>query len=200
MYGVYRFTKYSGDSISKKLNVKDITYAIIINNILFARPLLDICTQNKIPIVSDLHVFSNLDDAYNQPWLEASDILFFSCEKVEGDIEVFVRTLVQRFPKQLVIVGMGKEGSLLYEADNDTFYYQPIFNIGEVKNTIGAGDSLCSSFTYMYFGGKSARESLAYATYFDAYKIQFSGGAEGFLDGATLEQKYLEYIKNISTI
>lgn len=173
----------------EKLNVSDTTFAII-NNILFAKPLLDQCTKANVPIVSDLHVFSDLDDAYNYPWLKASNILFFSGEKIQDDVEGFVCKLVERFPKEIVIVGMGEKGSIMYEHQSNQFYYQPIFQIGEVKNTIGAGDALCSSFSYFYFSGKSAQEALVYASYFAAYKIQFSGGAVGFLDEEALEVAY----------
>lgn len=176
----------------EKLDLSNIAFAII-NNILFAQPLLKACQQSHIPIVSDLHVFSDLNDAYNQPWLEAADILFFSGEKITIDIEVFVRQLVHRFPKEIVIIGMGANGSLMYEKQTDSFHHQPIFNVGTVRNTIGAGDSLCSSFTYFYFNGKSAKEALAYASYFAAYKIQFSGGAEGFLDERTLVEQYSQH-------
>lgn len=178
----------------KKLDLTDVTCAFV-NNILFAKPLLLQCKEAGVPIISDLHSIETIDDVYNRPWLEAADILFLSDEKLPRDIEGFVRELVQRFPKQFVIVGCGKKGALMYEANTDSFFHQPIIEVGEVKNTIGAGDALCSSFTYFYFSGKSAKEALFYATYFAAYKIQYSGGAVGFIEASEVEKAVLPLMK-----
>lgn len=178
---------------SETIPLSDVKFAMI-NNILFAKPLLQQCKEAGVPIVSDLHVFSDLSDTYNRPWLEAADVLFFSGEKIASDVEGFVRQLVSRYPKEIVVVGVGAKGSILYERAADCFYYQPIFDVGKIKNTIGAGDALCSSFSYFYFKGKSAREALAYASYFAAHKIQFSGGALGFIDEETLEHQYKAHI------
>ena len=53
-------------------------------------------------------------------------------------------------------------------------------------NTVGAGDALFSAFTHFYVKGKSAIESLRYATIFASYKIGESGASKGFLSEEAL--------------
>lgn len=173
-------TRYPND-----VDMRDVTYAII-NNIMFAQSFLRVCKAHAIPIVTDLHTIESLDDAYHQAWFEAADILFLSDEKLV-DPEHFVRELVSRYPKEIVVVGCGKNGALMYEKKTDRFYRQRAIEIGTITNTIGAGDALCSSFSYFYFSGKSAQEALRYASYFAAHKIQYSGGASGFISAREVE-------------
>lgn len=178
-------TEIQNITYSNNIDLSDVSYAII-NNILFAKALLIRCKEKNIPIVSDVHLLNDINDVYNHDWLFYSDILFLSNEAIVGEVETFVKELVQRFPKEIVIVGMGEKGSMLYDSSANEIHYQPSIKTSHVKNTIGAGDVLCSSFTYFYFKGKSAKEALYYASYFAAYKIQFSGGAKGFLSELAL--------------
>ena len=55
-------------------------------------------------------------------------------------------------------------------------------------NSVGAGDSLCSSFVHYYAKGLKPDEALMRAQIFASYKIGFDGASVGFADEAKVEE------------
>ena len=68
----------------------------------------------------------------------------------------------------------------MYVKAEETFYELPAVKVGEVVNTVGAGDALFSSFIHFYIKGFSALEALKRAQAFASYKIGFDGASVGF--------------------
>ena len=96
--------------------------------------------------------------------MAAVDILFLSDEGIKGDRRKFVLSL----------------------------HELPAYSIGDVQNTVGAGDALFSSFIHYYAKGFSSADALDRAQLFAALKIQHSGGAKGFPSEGDVEKKIIE--------
>lgn len=162
-------------------------------NINFSRPLLEKAKAASVPIFSDVHCLSDIRDEYNADFMRYADVLFLSNEYIAGREETFVRELAAAYPCGIIVVGMGSRGSLLYERSNDSFTMVQAIQTRPVVNTVGAGDALFSAFTHFYVKGKSALESLRYASLFASHKIGESGASKGFISERELDKLYAFY-------
>jgi len=166
-------------SVTKIIENADIVVPTCIN---FARPILREAKRlNKI-IAIDVQVLSDIYDEYQKEFLENADIVFLSNECVKEDYYEFIYKLADVYPIKIIVMGMGANGCLLYVRETDTIENLPAVNLRKVVNTIGAGDALFSAFLHFYSIDSNPYEALRKATYFAAYKIGESGGAEGFID------------------
>lgn len=150
-------------------------------NINFSRNLLEVAKRLSKNIACDVHTLSDIYDDYNRDYMQNADILFLSNENIKDREEEFLRELKDTYPCKVIVVGMGKKGSLMYVRSDDKFFYCDSVKTREVVNTVGAGDSLFSSFVHFYTKGVDPYTSLKYATVFASYKIGESGAAKGFL-------------------
>lgn len=71
----------------------------------------------------------------------------------------------------------------------------PAVKTRKVVNTVGAGDSLLSSFIHFYFKNYNPYEAIKKAIIFASYKIGEKGAANGFLQEETIESFYKERYK-----
>ena len=60
--------------------------------------------------------------------------------------------------------------------------------VGEVVNTVGAGDALFSSFLHYYAKGYKPADALDRAQIFASYKIGFNGASVGFANEQLVEE------------
>lgn len=157
-------------------------------NINFARPLLPIVRAQGIPIVTDVHTISDLDDPYNRDFMAGANIVFQSHEKLSVSPETWVKSLFERFGTDIAVVGLGAEGVLLGIRQENVLERIPAVQTRPVVNTIGAGDALLSAFVHYYAKGEHPYTAIRKAQVFASYKIGASGGAaDGLLDEAELE-------------
>lgn len=159
----------------------------VLCNINFSRALLPIAKAKGVPVATDVHTISNLEDSYNADFMAAADILFQSHEKLPVSPEEWVRQVSGRYGKKLMVVGLGANGALLSE-DGSSILHIPAVQPRPVVNTIGAGDSLFASFLHFYGKGLEPHQALRRAVFFAGYKIGSNGAAEGFLSEAELER------------
>ncbi|MGE5708156.1 MAG: carbohydrate kinase family protein [Bacteroidota bacterium] len=153
-------------------------------NINFSRPLLKLAKERNKTIATDVHVLGDLDDPNTRDFIQAADILFQSDEKLPVPPEEWIKRLYERFQTPVIVIGLGKQGALL--AVEGRVNHFPAVQTRPIVNTIGAGDSLFSSFLHFHAQGLPPEESLRYAQTFASWKIGANGGAEGFLDEAAL--------------
>lgn len=150
-------------------------------NINFSRPIIHEAKKLGKLIATDVHVVDNTEDEYNKEYMENADILFMSNENILGREEEFVKEVIAKYDNRIIVVGLGSEGALLYvKADNKIVKY-PSVNTRKIISTIGAGDSLFSSFIHFYINGVSPYEAIQNAIIFASFKIGDKGGASGFL-------------------
>lgn len=86
----------------------------------------------------------------------------FDC-KIESDLELVqrARDIIATYEVTMVLVSLGKEGALLVTSD-EAYKAEPLDV--EVKNTVGAGDSMVGGFLNGLSAGYTLKECLAYAS------------------------------------
>ena len=166
---------------------------VIACNTNFNRELLKKAHQDNKIIATDVHVLSDIMDEYNRDFMKYANILFLSDENIKNDYREFLLKIEEEYKNDIIVLGMGKKGALMYVKQEDNFYELPAVNVREVVNTVGAGDSLFSSFIHYYAKGLSPIECLKRAEIFAANKIGFDGASVGFADEETVEKMYLCY-------
>lgn len=161
-------------------------------NINFNRPLLAMAKAAGKRVATDVHVLSQIDDAYNREFMAAADILFLSDEGISGDYREFVRKLAQTYDNEIVVLGRGSRGAALYERGTGQITELPAVPTCEVVNTVGAGDALFSGFLHYYMEGRQSLPALLRAEIVASLKIGHDGAAQGFPREAEVEAVFRE--------
>ncbi len=159
-------------------------------NINFNRTLLPIAKENGLTIATDVHVLHDIDDSYNQIFMQYADILFLSDEALPCEAVEFLKRLSDKYCNHIIVLGQGAKGTTLYERETDCLYQLSAVYNDKVVNTVGAGDALFSSFLHFYHKGLTALESLKRAEIFASLKVSSNGASEGFTDEQTVEERY----------
>lgn len=150
-------------------------------NINFSRSLLQEAKKRNVLIATDVHVLGDIEDEYNKEFMEAADILFLSDESLPSAPEEFIIELRNRYYNKIIVIGLGSKGALLYSREKDKLIHIGAVTTRSIVNTVGAGDSLFSSFLHCYIKEMDEIEAIKYAVTFASYKIGDNGGAVGFL-------------------
>lgn len=167
----------SPDSVVDILNGADIA---VLCNINFNRELIKDAHKRGVTTATDVHVLGNIDDDYNRDFMANADILFLSDEHLPCVAEEFIVQLHERYDNKIIVIGMGANGATLFDSSSGKVITVPAYVTGNVVNTVGAGDSLFSSFLHFYVKGMSAEDALKRAVIFAGIKIGSNGAALGF--------------------
>ena len=157
----------------------------------FNRKLLPLAKGAGKLIATDVHMLNNVKDPFNRDFMRYADILFLSDEDIPTPPRDFVTALKNEYKADIIVMGMGADGALLYERKTDCMLHMPAYSLGGVVNTVGAGDALFAAFIHYYnkLGG-NAVEALKRAQIFAALKIRCDGGSVGFSTEAQVEETY----------
>lgn len=161
-------------------------------NINFSRSLLKIAKDKGKIIATDVQVLGDIYDAYNADYMKYADILFLSNENIKGSVEEFIKGIAKEYDNEIIVVGLGSEGALLYVKKDNCIKKIQAVKTREVVNTIGAGDALFSCFIHYYSKDRNPYEAIEKAIVFASYKIGVESAADGFL-----KEDELEKIKHI---
>lgn len=164
---------------------KDVVIACNIN---FNRELLKKAKAAGKIIATDVHVLGDIDDEYNWDFMKMANIIFLSDENIKTDYKKFLMSIEEKFSNDIIVLGMGNKGALMYVKEENEFYELPAVDVVNVVNTVGAGDALFSSFIHFYAKGLKPIDCLKRAEVFAAYKIGFDGASVGFADEAMVEK------------
>jgi ribokinase len=156
-------------------------------NINFSRNLLKIAKDNSKVIATDVQVLGDIHDSYNTDYMKYADILFLSNENIKESVEEFVKSIAKEYDNEIIVVGLGSEGALLYVKRDNCIKKIPAVKTREVVNTIGAGDALFSCFIHYYSIDGDPYEAIQKAIIFASYKIGVESAADGFLKEDELE-------------
>lgn len=162
----------------------------IMCNTNFNRPFLKVAKEKKIPIATDVHVLSRVDDDYNRDFLQYADLLFLSDEGLSCDEVSFIRQIAKVYHNKVIVMGRGERGAMLYTENENCIYALDAVKPERIINTAGAGDALFSSFLYFYSMGITPLEALWKAQVFASHKIGVNGASEGFLEPEDIEWLY----------
>ena len=160
----------------------------VLCNINFNRKLLKAAKNKGITIATDVHVLSDINDDYNRDFMENADILFLSDEGLPCDAADFIRQLYNRYNNKIIVIGMGSKGAMLFDSKTDEISVIPAYSAAKVVNTVGAGDSLFSSFLHFYTKYSDAKEALKMAVIFAGIKIGYNGASLGFCTENEIEK------------
>ena len=161
---------------------------VVACNINFNRELLHLAKRMGKTIATDVHVLGKIHDDYNREFMECADILFLSDEAVGDDPYGFVEALEEAYHTPIIVMGRGGKGALMYIRDDNRYHEMPAAHVGEVVNTIGAGDALFSAFLHFYAKGFNPVDCLKRAQIFASAKIRVSGASRGFVTEAEIEE------------
>ena len=167
---------------------------IVACNINFNRNLLKKAKADGKLIATDVHVLSDIEDVYNMDFMQCADILFLSDEAIRTDAEDFLMEIEKRYGNEIIVLGQGSKGALMYVKKQGKFYDFPAVKTGRIVNTVGAGDALFSGFIHYYAKGADVTEALKKAEIFASYKIGFDGAANGFADEQKIEELAAEIV------
>lgn len=162
----------------------------VLCNINFSRPLLGRAQAAGIPIATDVHTISQLDDDYNRDFMAVATILFMSDEYLPLPPEDWARALQARYKTDIIVIGLGADGALLAIKSDGFMERIPAQRVRAIVNTIGAGDALFSAFIHSYHQTHDPYTAIEKAVLFAGYKIGEAGAAQGFLDSAALDTLY----------
>ena len=168
------------------------TDIVVACNINFNRNLLKQAKKMGITIASDVHVINSINDEFNKEFMEYADILFLSDEQLPYKPESFIYDLKRRYGCEVITIGMGKKGALLYVKEDDKIYHLDAVKTNNVVNTVGAGDALFSAFLNFYSKGTHPLKALQLAEFFASRKIAFNGASEGFCEEKDILDMYRE--------
>ena len=161
---------------------------VVACNINFNRELLHLAKQMGKTIATDVHVLGNVHDDYNREFMAAADILFLSDEAVGEDPYGFMTALEEAYHTPIIVMGRGSKGALMYLREDNWFHEMSAAHVGDVVNTVGAGDALFSAFLHYYAKGLHPVEALRRAQIFAAAKICVSGASKGFVTEQEVEE------------
>jgi sugar/nucleoside kinase (ribokinase family) len=165
----------------------------VLCNTNFSRNLLMRAKSAGIPVATDVHTISKLDDDFNSDFMAAADILFCSDETLPCAPEDWAEKILNSFGVSILVIGLGAKGAFLAVRDRNIREKLPPFHTRRVVNTIGAGDALFSCFLQYFVKTKEPTLSLRKAMTYASYKIGCGGAAEGFLNEEELENICVEY-------
>jgi len=165
----------------------------VLCNINFSRSLLQLAKELGKPIVTDVHALSELDNDYNREFMSAANILFLSDDVLPDSPECVARSLMEKYPAEMIIIGLGGAGALLAHRGDGFIGKFKAFYTRPVVNTIGAGDALLSAFVDQYLRLKDPYQALQAAMVFASYKVGEKGAAQGFLN----QEEFQAWIKKL---
>ncbi len=159
-------------------------------NINFSRPYLKVARDMGIQVATDVHVLKDIHDAYNKDFMTYANILFLSNEGIVGEPEEFAQKIIDKYDNDILVIGLGSEGALLYVKQDNFMGRFKAVKTREIVNTIGAGDALFSSFLHFYNKTGNPYNAIKKAIVFASWKIGEKGAAAGFLTEDSLHELY----------
>ena len=83
--------------------------------------------------------------------MAAAEVLFLSDEGAGDNPRGLMAALAERYGNRVVAMGRGAKGALLLHEGR--FTELPAWDVGGVRNTVGAGDALFAAFCTITRGG-----------------------------------------------
>ncbi len=65
-----------------------------------------------MPIATDVHALSDLDDSYNHDYMAVAKILFLSDESLPDSPENVAKMLLEKYSCEILVIGLGEKGAL----------------------------------------------------------------------------------------
>ena len=180
-----RTVPYDYDLFEKQIQDKDM---VLISSCNFCRPVIELARKYHKPLAVNVRSMRKEKVIQKGDFLKAADILYISDDELDGDPYECIEMCRREFDSEIVIIGIGSKGVILYtKEDNSILEYNPV-KTNEIVNTVGAGNALFSAFLHYYTKTGDAKEAIKNALLFASYKIGFLGTSNGFMTEEQIEQ------------
>lgn len=163
----------------------------VVGNMNVCRDVLRRVRAAGLPVVVDVHVLHDLEDAYNQEFLAGADTIVVSDEGLDGRApHDYLRDLQDLYPATTTVLGRGAAGATVRRRLGSAVEMHDVAAVAPrgVVNTVGAGDALLSGFVHATLEGAEPRGALVVGTTFAGWKVGASGAAVGLTDAAHLAE------------
>jgi ribokinase len=154
---------------------------LVVSDANFCRPLIGIGKELRKPIAVNIREYTEEKAYFNEDFLKGGDILYISDDRLVGDPYEFVKLLAAKYRPQIIILGQGAAGLILYDKNKNIIAHYNTVKTHKTVNTVGAGNALFSCFLHFYNKTKDSVFAVKNAMLFASYKIGFMGTSSGFM-------------------
>ncbi|MBO6112916.1 MAG: carbohydrate kinase family protein [Lachnospiraceae bacterium] len=161
---------------------------VVLSNANFCRPFIQSAKEFDKKIAVNIHTYLPEKEKYNVDFLENASILYFSDDTIKGDPFDFVRGIADKYNTDIIILGQGSKGLILFDRHKDINVHYDTVKTNEVVNTTGAGNALFACFLHYYQETGDSQLAIKNAMLFASYKIGYMGTSNGFMTVEQLEQ------------
>lgn len=159
---------------------------VVLNIIGYTKQLIPLIKKHRKEVWTDLHDYRP-DDPYYLPYVEASDVIFFSSDRLP-DYKTEMEKMI-RLGKRFVVVTHGKNGATLKMPGKD-LVFEPVIDSYRYVDGNGAGDNFFSGFLYGYLKGCSPEDNLCYGTIAGGLAVTVEGLVSPDLSPEYMETMY----------
>ncbi len=163
---------------------------VILANANFCIPLARAAKEAGKTLAVNFRGFCEEKEPHNEELLRLADIVYLGDDNIIDSSYDFVKKLADTYGSQVVILGQGAKGLIIYSRKDDLIAHYHTVKTNEIVNTVGAGNSLFSCFLHFYISTGDAVRAVKNALLFASYKIGFMGTSNGFLSEDRLEHWY----------
>ena len=168
--------------------IADACDMMVLANANFCRPFAKAAAQLHKPIAVNIRSYKPEKEKYNTDFLEPAKVLYFSDDTLTEDPYEFIDRISGTYGTEIIILGQGSEGLILYDKIRDIRAHYKTVKTNEVVNTIGAGNALFACFLHYYMETGDSVNAIKNALLFASYKIGYMGTSNGFMTTDQLEQ------------
>ncbi len=161
---------------------------VVLSNANFCRPFIEVAQRYNKPIVVNIHEYHKETEPYSEDFLKAASVMYFSDDTITEDPFDFVKDIASRYTPEIIILGQGSKGLILYDRKRGINVHYNTVKTNEVVNTAGAGNALLACFLHFYLETGDSTAAIKNALLFASYKIGYVGTSTGFLTVEQLEQ------------
>ena len=161
---------------------------VVLANANFCRPFAEAAAEYGKRVAVNIRYFNREKEKYNEDFLKVASILYFSDDSLEEDPYEFVKGMSARYGTEIIILGQGSKGVILYDRDQDLIAHYNIVKTNEIVNTVGAGNAMFSCFLHYYQETGDSVNAIKNGLLFSSYKIGYMGTSMGFMTTEQLEQ------------
>ena len=154
---------------------------LVVSDANFCRPLIGIGKELRKPIAVNIREYTEEKAYFNEDFLKGGDILYISDDRLVGDPYEFVKLLAAKYRPQIIILGQGAAGLILYDKNKNIIAHYNTVKTHKTVNTVGAGNALFSCFLHFDNKTKDSVFAVKNAMLFASYKIGFMGTSSGFM-------------------
>lgn len=180
-----RRTEYDYDLFESQVKEVDL---ILTSNCNFCRPLIELSKKYNKPLAVNVRSMHKEKIQFKTDFLKAADIIYISNDDLDESPDECLEYCKEIGNPKIVIIGLGAQGVMIYNRDEQRLLeYKPV-RTNAVVNTIGAGNALFSAFLHYFVKTGDEREAIKDALLFASYKIGFIGASTGFMTEEQIEQ------------